>query len=187
MNRIPENLSPVVEIDDVLHYRPPMEEVRGLAWNLGSMVSRSSFEIKYLVGVTRGGLSITDCISRAMGIKDIQTLAVEVYEESQEEAGNPEVPSGNIKVYRKPKLPKDGKGALFADDVLDSGLTAGYIRENWPEAAIAVAYTKKPHPQTTKEVDFYGKYVGGVWIDFPWEMEAQVREELRNGNHQIIL
>jgi xanthine phosphoribosyltransferase len=187
MSHVPEGLSPVVNIDGIDRYRPSMEEVRGLAWRLGSMVSLSSFEIKYLVGVTRGGLTIADCVSRKMNVKDIQTLAIEVYEEDDTEGSNPEKPAENIRVYRVPKLSRKGEGALFVDDVLDTGTTAGFIRENWPKAAIGATYTKKPHRPTLEEIDFYGKYVGNIWIDFPWEREAQAREEIRSSDPSMII
>lgn len=169
-----------------MRYRPSMEEVRGLSWSLGGMAMRSSFEIQRLVGVTRGGLTVVDCVSRDMGIKDIQALAIEVYDLNAE-GGNPEAPLGSIKVHRKPSLPRGGEGTLFVDDVLDTGITARFIKENWPNSATAVAYTKKSHQQTLEEIDFYGKYVGGIWIDFPWEREAQIREELRIDLPGIIL
>lgn len=184
---VPEGLE-IVEVGDSRRYQPKMEVVRAVAWNLGGMIGRSSFDIKYLVAVTRGGLVLTDCVSRALGIKDIQTLAIEVYEENEDESIDaPEVPTGGVKVYRTPDLPEDGEGAVFVDDVLDTGTTMAYIGENWPKAARAAGYTKHPHKDTMDMVDFYGHYVGDIWIDFPWEVETQLRENLKNGNHPIIL
>jgi xanthine phosphoribosyltransferase len=164
-----------------------MGEVRGLAWNLGGMVARSSFDIKYLVGVARGGLPIVDCVSRALKIRDIQALAIQLYKESDGSSDTPEVPNEEIEVIRLPKLPKDGRGALFVDDVLDTGRTADFIRERWPKAGLAVAYTKKKHEDTLEQVHFYGQYVGGIWVDFPWEVETQTREELRNNGGHIVI
>lgn len=186
-NRVPEGISPIVTIDGKNRYRPPMEVVRGLAWNIGGMVSRSSFEIKYLVGVTRGGLTPTDCVSRALGIKDIQTLAIEVYDEDERKPSGPEEVKPEIAVYRKPVLPRGGKHTLFVDDVLDTGTTAGFIKENWPQSATAVVFTKHEHESTLEKVDFYGQYVGGIWVDFPWEVEAQTREDIRNNGTGLVV
>lgn len=91
-----------------------------------------------------------------------------------------------MKIYRKPKLPKKGNGALFVDDVLDTGTTMSYVSEEWPNAAKAVVYTKKIHEFTLGEVNFYGRYVGDVWVDFPWEVETQLREDLKIDEPGII-
>lgn len=186
MARIPENLHPVVEFEGVPHYQAPMEEVRGLAWALGDAVMRSSFEVEHLVAITRGGLSVADCVSRSMDLRDIQTLAVELYEPNPDPEGPPEIPLDKIRVYREPKLRRYGRGALFVDDVLDNGHTAGYVRDKWPQAAMAVAYTKHLHEETLNKVDFYGRYVGNIWIDFPWEVEAQARRELRKPPNRVL-
>jgi xanthine phosphoribosyltransferase len=176
----------IIKIGGQEHYQPPMEEVRGLAWNIGGMVARSSFKVERLVAVTRGGMTITECLSRALNIKDIQTFALEVYGKNTGD-GNPEVPNDNVTIFREPDLPEDGEGTLFGDDVLDTGLTVSEIRSRWPKAAIGVAYTKHEHKETLNQVDFYGKYVGNIWIDFPWELEAQTRDNLRNGNGNLVL
>ncbi len=186
MAKILEGLSPTVEVGGKEHYQPTMDEVRGLAWYLGNMVMLSSFDIQHIVAVTRGGLTPTDCVSRAMAIRDIQTLAVELYEPNPDPDGDPEIPLDKIRIYRKPKLYRYGRNALFVDDVLDQGRTAGYIRETWPKAAIAVVYSKLEHRETLKRVDFVGKFVGGIWVDFPWEVEAQTRRELREGDNRVI-
>lgn len=184
---IAEGLSPLVDIAGNDRYRPPMQEVRGIAWNIGGMVTRSSFKIERLVAVTRGGMTITECLSRALDIKDIQTLAIELYTPNPQEAGDPEVVGNGINVYQRPDLPDEGEGTLFGEDVLDTGTTLNYVRENWPKAAIAVAYTKHPHHDTLDLVDFYGKYVGDIWVDFPWEVEVQERQTLRSDNDGLVL
>ena len=168
--------------EGIEHYVAPIEEVRATAWQLGQLVARSSFEINQLVVVTRGGLTPTDCISRSLDIRDIQTFAAEVYQPNPNYGENDprrEVPRRRLKVFREPVLNNpSGKGALFVEDVLDTGRTLGYIRRKYPEATTLAVYTKKSHRESLKYVDFYGMYVGDIWIDFPWEVEAETRRSL---------
>jgi hypoxanthine phosphoribosyltransferase len=185
MAKIPAALSPIVNIRGIDRYRPSMEEVRGLGWSIGEAVLRSSFDIHQIVSITRGGLTPTDCISRSMGIKDIQTLAIERYEAEPDDSSNP-VAVEEFKIYQLPKLRKLGRGALFVDDIVDKAMTAEFVQARWPEAAIASIYTKLDHDESMKKVDFYGKYVGDIWVDLPWEVEEQNRSELRQEPNRVI-
>jgi xanthine phosphoribosyltransferase len=185
MAEVPFDLNPIVNIRGIDRYRPSMEEVRGLGWSIGEAVMRSSFRIDQIVAITRGGLTPADCISRSMGIKDIQTLAIERYEAEPDDSSNP-VQVEEFKIYRLPKLKKLGNRALFVDDIVDKAMTAEFVQERWPQAAIASIYTKLEHDESLEKVDFYGKYVGDIWVDLPWEVEEQNRSELRQEPNRAI-
>lgn len=183
---VPENLSPLIEIEGTPHFQPTMEEVRAFGWQLGEAVARSSFEIKYLVAVTRGGLVPAECVSRATGVRDIQTYAVELYTPDATTDGSTEAPGQEMTVWREPELEDEGDGALFVDDVLDTMHTMRSVKAKWPRSASAVIYTKQAHDVTLSVVDFYARYTGDIWIDFPWERETKKREEMRKPPEQTL-
>src|SRR5436190_12371648 len=128
--KVPENLT-LTWVGDEQRYRPSWFEVRNLGWRVGIAAMDSSFEIIQVVPVSRGGMVPGDAASRATGIKNVQTLAIEQYKAEPDDKGNP-VPDGEMKVYAIPKVKRRGKGALFIDDVLDKGNTAAFIKDSYP-------------------------------------------------------
>jgi hypothetical protein len=120
-----------------------------------------------------------DPMTRTLDIRNNQTLSVEWYMPNPkygEPNEPPEIAREEPIVHQLPIFNgnSDGQGVLFVEDLTDHGHTGRWIREQWPKSMMAVVYAKRPEEEILDYVDFYGKYVGNVWIDNPWEVEQRV-------------
>ncbi|GAP24113.1 xanthine phosphoribosyltransferase [Gluconobacter japonicus] len=113
-----------------------------------------------IVAITRGGLIPAAILGREMGCRLIESVSVISY---AGEEGTQHEP----KVVKAPTAAGDGEGFLIVDDLVDSGVTAKYVREMLPKAVFACLYAKpdgKPH------TDHYVTEVAqDTWVLFPWD------------------
>lgn len=118
---------------------------------------------KGIVSVTRGGLAPAAIVARALDIRLIETVCVIGYGPDEY---NPQR-ANEATVIKPPAQVGDGKGWLVVDDLVDSGRTAGMLRQLMPKAHFAVIYAK---PLGGPLVDTYVTMVSqDTWIYFPWE------------------
>jgi len=151
-------------------YRPPHEEIQRICKQIGYEILGSGMAVVNLVAVTRGGLIPAGYLSRTVRWSQTDTIDLSSY---RPDGAGKETPS-KMSVTKNPKLHNSkGFGALFIDDVLDSGGTASYLRRTYPESKITVVYSKMSPEESTEYVDFVGEYIDDVWINFPWEQEQR--------------
>ena len=127
---------------------------RALAWRLADIG-----EIKGIIAVTRGGLVPAAIIARELDVRNIETVCIAAYRDDKS--------VGEVNIIKGLDIPDNGKGWLVVDDLVDSGITAKYVREMVPEAHFATIYAK---PKGRPRVDtFITEVSQDTWILFPWD------------------
>jgi len=136
-------------------------DARALAWRLASA---GPFEA--IVCITRGGLVPAAIVCRELEVRLIETVGVASYHDYKNQGGI-EV----LKPVSEAVLGVGGgggKGVLIVDDLVDTGKTAGVVREMLPEAHFATVYAK---PKGRPLVDTFVTEVSqDTWIYFPWDL-----------------
>ena len=114
-----------------------------------------------IVAITRGGLVPAAIIARELDIRLIDTVCMTSYSDEHTQ--------GEIRLLKE--VPGDGTGWLIIDDLVDTGKTAKYVREQLPKAHFATIYAK---PAGRPLVDTFVTEVSqDTWIYFPWDIEPQ--------------
>jgi len=134
-------------------------DARALAWRLNAAGPFTA-----LVGITRGGLVPAAIVARELGLRVIETVCIESY--------NDDKTQGHLRVLKgvSDSVAKlgDGKGVLVVDDLVDTGATARLVRDMLPHAHFATVYAK---PLGRPLVDtFITEVSQDTWIYFPWDM-----------------
>lgn len=112
-----------------------------------------------LIAVTRGGLIPAAVVARELDIRLVDTVCVRSYHGSEAKE------QGEATILKAPE--GDGEGCLLIDDLVDTGRTAGAIRERLPKATFATVYAKEEGRPLT---DFCVREVPQTtWIRFPWD------------------
>jgi len=112
-----------------------------------------------IVAVTRGGLVPAALLAQFLNIREIGTISLVSYDEKKQ--------NGALKCLHQPNFAIDGQ-TLFVDDLFDSGNTYRYLKDNYPQAKVAVLYNKN----SEAVLDFPAENKrAGVWLIFPWEFE----------------
>ena len=147
-------------------------DARALAWRLAE---KGPFEA--IVCITRGGLVPAAIVSRELGIRLIETVAIASYHDYLNQ--------GRLDVLKaiSPNILSigggSGKGVLVIDDLTDTGKTAKVVREMLPQAHFATVYAK---PAGVPMVDtFITEVSQDTWIYFPWDMGLAYQEPIAKG------
>ncbi len=113
-----------------------------------------------IVAITRGGLIPAAIVARELECRLIESVSVVSY---TEEAGT----LGKPTVLKPPVAAGDGEDFLIVDDLVDSGVTARFVRDMLPRARFACLYAK---PAGRPTADFFVAEVPqDTWILFPWD------------------
>lgn len=134
-------------------------DARALAWRLNAAGPFTA-----MVTVTRGGLVPAAIVARELGIRVIETVCIESYDD--------EMRQGGLRVLKAiaETIATSGDGGasvLVVDDLVDTGATARLVREMLPRAHIATVYAK---PLGRPLVDtFITEVSQDTWIYFPWD------------------
>jgi adenine/guanine phosphoribosyltransferase-like PRPP-binding protein len=133
---------------------------KALAWRLVEMQTWTG-----IVAITRGGLVPASIIARELEIRLVDTVCISSYERRRQ---------GEIKVLKTPDT--DGGGWLLIDDLVDTGKTAGVVRDMLSKAHFATVYAK---PAGRPLVDtFITEVSQETWILFPWDTESRFVEPI---------
>lgn len=134
-------------------------DARALAWRLNAAGPFSA-----MVTVTRGGLVPAAIVARELGIRIIETVCIESYDDEKQQ--------GELRVLKAitEKISRNtdgGASVLVVDDLVDTGATARLVREMLPKAHFATVYAK---PLGRPLVDtFITEVSQDTWIYFPWD------------------
>ena len=135
---------------------------RALAWRLLGMEC-----FKGIIAITRGGMVPAAIVARELDIHLIETICISSYD-WKDKKGEAEVLKG---------VEGNGEGWLLIDDLVDTGRTAGVVKEMVPKAHFATVYAK---PAGRSEVDtFITEVSQDTWIFFPWDMALQYVQPFR--------
>ena len=130
---------------------------RALAWRLNEGQTWNG-----IVAITRGGLVPAAIVARELGIRKVDTISIESYNENDEQIDPIIIKSCQIEDH--------GKGWLVVDDLVDTGATAKIVRDMLPQAHIAAIYAK---PYGKDHVDSFMMEVSqSTWNVFPWESDT---------------
>ncbi len=113
-----------------------------------------------ILAITRGGLIPAALVTRALGIKDIETIGLESYDDEQGQ-------DDAIATLKKAH-PDYLENTLVIDDLVDSGKTLEFLRPLTKNCIFATLYAK---PMGEKHTDcFVRSFDQETWVDFPWEV-----------------
>ena len=130
-------------------------DAKALAWRLLDMKTW-----KGIVAITRGGLVPASIIARELEIRLVDTVCISSYDFKE---------MGESKILKSVDI--DDTDWLLVDDLVDTGRTAGIVRDMLPKAHFATVYAK---PEGRPLVDTYITEVSqDTWILFPWDTESQ--------------
>ncbi len=125
-----------------------------------------------IIAIARGGLIPACIIARELDIRTVEAVSVASYDDRAQ--GPPRMLKGV-----DTDLVGDGDNWLVVDDLVDSGVTAGVVRDLLPKATIATVYAK---PEGQKVVDMFAVPVQSeLWLLFPWDAELRPNEPLARG------
>jgi len=128
---------------------------KALAWRLADMQTW-----KGIITITRGGLVPASIIARELEIRLVDTVCISSYDFKDQ---------GEIKILKPVDI--DSSDWLLIDDLVDTGKTAGIVKEMLPKAHFATVYAK---PAGRPLVDtFITEVSQDTWILFPWDTESQ--------------
>ena len=133
---------------------------KALAWRLADMQTW-----KGIITITRGGLVPASIIARELEIRLVDTVCISSYDFKDQ---------GEIKILKPVEI--DSNDWLLIDDLVDTGKTAGIVKEMLPNAHFATVYAK---PAGRPLVDtFITEVSQDTWILFPWDTESQFIEPI---------
>jgi len=113
-----------------------------------------------ILAVSRGGLIPAALVIRSLGIKDIETIGLESYDDEQ---GHDQTVA-----MLKAAHPNYLEDTLVIDDLVDSGKTLEYLRPLTKNCIFATLYAKpNGEPYTDCFVRLFDQE---TWVDFPWEV-----------------
>jgi len=125
------------------------------------------FKPDHIVGIARGGLSLTHAVAEGLEIRDVQTIRTELYDEMQRRE--------KISIFGECKF-TESSNVLVLDDIADSGETLDSVMKN--------LISKNPSVNFISATLFYKKtssYEPDIWIneandwiDFFWERDFKV-------------
>jgi xanthine phosphoribosyltransferase len=144
---------------------------KALAWRLLEMGPWQG-----LIAVTRGGLVPAAIVARELDIRIIETVSIVSYKDDDSRPSQ----APDVVVLKAPANVGDGQGWLVIDDLVDTGRTAGVLRELLPRAHFATVFAK---PLGRPLVDTFVTEVSqDTWIYFPWDIELQFIQPIATRN-----
>jgi len=128
-----------------------------------------SFDAEAIVGVARGGLTLSHTIAEGLNIRDVQTIRTELYDGDSKRQ--------DISLFGLCSF-KNIKRVLVVDDIADSGKTLEFIMKylelNFPdiEFKTATLFYKKT---SVYEPTIWIKEAK-EWIEFFWEKDYEAKK-----------
>lgn len=122
------------------------------------------YEVEVIVGIARGGLTLSHCIAEGLEIRDVQTIRTELYDDTCKRQ--------EISVFGSCHF-ESVKKVLVVDDIADSGETLkevmSYLESSFSDVEFisATLFYKKT---SIYEPDFWINEAHN-WIEFFWEKD----------------
>lgn len=120
-------------------------------------------KVEGIVGIARGGLIPAVMLSHRLGVRSLQVVSANQYDDATRQ-------QGNMVVSLAPSLMENPSGHyLIVDDIVDSGKTVEFFRGLLPNSTVA-ALVVNSDPIKRNLVDFIAMpNPENLWIEFPWE------------------
>lgn len=147
------------------------EQIRQKVLELGEQISRDYADKNpVLVGVLKGVLFLMADLLRVITIpSEVDFLAVASYSTEARQRGM-------VRLIKDLEIPIDGRHVLFVEDVIDTGLTLGYLLRNLRDRnpaslEVCVLFNKPAHrlidlPLKYKGFDLPDRFVVGYGLDY---------------------
>ena len=122
------------------------------------------FEPQAMVGIARGGLTLSHVMAEGLNIREVQTLRTELYDKSCKRQ--------EISIFGSCGF-KDAKRVLVVDDIADSGETLKHIMRYLKELNSDVEFRSATlfYKKTSVYEPHYWINEADGWIDFFWESD----------------
>ncbi|MEB2836585.1 MAG: phosphoribosyltransferase family protein [Desulfurococcales archaeon] len=145
-------------------------DVEELSYRVAEKIVRDGREVDVIVGVLRGGVIPARIIADVLGVPDLETVEVKLYERAGVRGKRPYI--------RRPLIGNiNDKKVLVVDDISDSGLTletvVNFLSLYGPRSLVTATLYIKPW---TKFVPDYYAASTDKWVVFPWEKKEVERE-----------
>lgn len=123
-----------------------------------------SFNPQSIVGIARGGLSLSHALAEGLNIREVQTLRTELYDGSEKR--------DELSLFGMCDF-KEKKRVLVVDDIADSGETLSiimsHLERNFPEVEFKSATLF--YKQTSSYKPHFWINEAHNWIEFFWEVD----------------
>lgn len=126
------------------------------------------FEPEVIVGIARGGLTLSHAIAEGLDIRKVQTIRTELYDNTTKR--------DNLSIYGDCSF--DGvKKVLVVDDISDSGDTLVAVMKHFESQFGEVEFKAATlfYKQTSLYEPHYWINYADDWIDFFWESDFKVK------------
>ncbi len=123
-----------------------------------------AFQPEMIVGIARGGLSLSHALAEGLNIRDVQTLRTELYDESEKRDA---ITIHNNCVFEHIKR------VLVVDDIADSGDTLKAVMSELLEKNSKIEFRSCTlfYKRTSVYEPHYWINEADDWIDFFWERD----------------
>ena len=117
-----------------------------------------------IVGVARGGLTSAHCISEGLNIRDVKSLRVELYDDTQKRKA--------ITIHNTCQF-KNIKKVLVVDDISDSGDTLDTVMHELREKHQDIEFKSATlfYKKTSIHKPHFWINNASEWIEFFWEKD----------------
>lgn len=131
---------------------------------LAERISKQVDDLKGILAISRGGLVPAGIISYKLGIKNVETICLSSYNDSDQLV--------STELISDPAYYKigDGSGWMVIDDLYDTGSTYDRIKQLFPSSKFAALYSK--NDDAHDKIIYVAKYFEFLWLVFPWDNEC---------------
>lgn len=121
-----------------------------------------------IIAVSRGGLVPAAILARELNVRIVDTVCVSSYDHQTQRA--------DVSLIKGVAATNDGDGFLVVDDLVDTGNTLKFLRQQLPKAKFVTVYAK-PAGMAIVD-DFVADLEQETWIHFPWDMHLHYVDPL---------
>jgi xanthine phosphoribosyltransferase len=123
-----------------------------------------SNDFDVIIGIARGGLTLSHCIAEGLSIRDVQTIRTELYDSTKKR--------DEISVFGELKL-SGVKNVLVLDDIADSGETLKVIMDDLERKNPDINFTSATLFYKTTSIYEPDIWINEAtqWIEFFWEVD----------------
>jgi xanthine phosphoribosyltransferase len=122
------------------------------------------FKPDIIIGIARGGLTLSHTLAEGMGIREVQTLRTELYDKTCKR--------DILSIFGECNIKEPSK-VLVVDDISDSGETLKAIMKHLEERFIDTEFKSATlfYKKTSIYEPHYWINEANDWIDFFWERD----------------
>ena len=127
-------------------------------------IKESGYKVDYILGVSVGGLPISVIMTRLLKTKNLLTIGLSSYDDKTQK---------ELKIINRPcKEYLENKNVLVVDDILDNGITLGFVKRllineyNVKSVKLLSLLVNKNHCKF--HPDYYALETD-KWVVFPWD------------------